>query len=270
MKRVVLPRTDLVVSRLSLGSASLHHVPTHRQRQRLLAAALDCGITHFDTAPLYGYGLAEREIGRFAAKHSGSITVATKVGLYPPNHGHSKSAISVWTRKVLGRLSPRLSRPMVDWTLKAAALSFDHSLQRLQRDYVDILFLHEPLPGLIDDALTLAWLQALSDQGKIRYWGLAGVASGFERWIREDHELAQILQVRDRHHDDVADLIHESDRQLQFTYGCLRRAAACGVNPGQAIRQALSRNSSGSVLVSSRKAAHIEQLIDAAQNEVEP
>jgi len=55
----MLPGTGLSVSRLSFGTATLHHHPTTAKRQAFLAAALDHGFTHFDTSPYYGFGMSE-------------------------------------------------------------------------------------------------------------------------------------------------------------------------------------------------------------------
>lgn len=56
---------------------------TSTGRLRLLEAAFDQGIRHFDTAPLYGMGLAEEVLGRFARSRRGDITITTKFGLAP-------------------------------------------------------------------------------------------------------------------------------------------------------------------------------------------
>ena len=52
-------------------------------RLRLLECAFDQGIRHFDTAPLYGMGLAEEVLGRFVRERRGEITLTTKFGLVP-------------------------------------------------------------------------------------------------------------------------------------------------------------------------------------------
>jgi len=57
---------------------------TSTGRLRLLEQAFDQGIGHFDTAPLYGMGLAEEVVGRFARGRRGEITITTKFGLFPP------------------------------------------------------------------------------------------------------------------------------------------------------------------------------------------
>ena len=102
--RTTLPGTSIEVSRLSFGTASLHHLHSSRTRQALLQGALDVGITHFDTSPFYGYGLAERELGIFQARNRGLFTVATKIGLYPPD-SMSPNMLSIWTNKITDRKS---------------------------------------------------------------------------------------------------------------------------------------------------------------------
>lgn len=56
---------------------------TSRGRLRLLETAFEAGIRHFDTAPLYGMGLAEEVLGRFARRRRGEITLTSKFGLVP-------------------------------------------------------------------------------------------------------------------------------------------------------------------------------------------
>jgi aryl-alcohol dehydrogenase-like predicted oxidoreductase len=143
MRRVRLQGTDINVSRLSFGTASLHHLPTTRRRQDLLAATLDHGFTHFDTAPYYGFGIGEQELGRFLRDRRRLVTVTTKVGLYPPGGLHPNTG-PVWTRKLAGKVLPPFSRALVDWSIAAASKSLDRSLRRVGTDQIDLLLLHNP------------------------------------------------------------------------------------------------------------------------------
>lgn len=97
MRQVILPGTDLSVSRFSFGTASLFNVGSSKMRANLLAAAFDNGFTHFDTAPYYGFGTAERDLKPLLKAHP-DITVATKVGIYSPG-GEAQSTASVFLRK---------------------------------------------------------------------------------------------------------------------------------------------------------------------------
>lgn len=64
MRRIILPGTALSVSRFIFGTASLFRAGRRSERLRLLDAAYDHGLTHFDTAPYYGFGSAERDLKR--------------------------------------------------------------------------------------------------------------------------------------------------------------------------------------------------------------
>lgn len=266
MKRILLPGTDLSMSRLSFGTASLHHLPTSFQRQALLTAAFEHGFTHFDTAPYYGFGLTELELGRFLRFHNKDVSVASKVGLYPPASAASNT-VSVWLRKGLGKIAPVFSKPLVDWSIEVATKSLENSLRRLQRDYLDILFLHEPMPGLLDAEEFLRWFERQREHGKLRYWGLAGNAERFENWVKERHGLTQVLQVRDYMEANNNHPVLAAGRRFQLTFGYLAAARAGNGNfsVGQVLHAALLRNSSGAVLVSTRRIAHIPELVSIVE-----
>lgn len=260
MQYTTIDGTELRVSRLAFGTGSLHHHYRQGQRLRLLDAAFAAGITHFDTAPYYGYGLAESDLGLFARGRRDAITVATKVGLYPPGAAHG--SLGVWLRKALGKVYSRVSKPRVDWSIKEAERSLNVSLMRLRTDYIDILFMHEPSPALIRTDEFLGWLEKQRSKGRVRYWGLAGDADQFAEWIRVDHPLAPILQTSDSLEGKEADIVLRQGRRLQFTYGYLSSSASRGMlSPAEGLLlKALERNRDGSVLFSTRRLDRIEKL----------
>lgn len=259
MKRVVLPGTDLALSRLSFGTASLHHLPSRRQRLDLLAAAFDRGITHFDTAPYYGFGLAELDLGRALGKRRGEVTIATKFGLYPPG-GAVSGTPSLWLRKGLGKLSSRFSRPIADWSVAKAAQSLRNSLGRLRTDYVDILFLHEPSGEPLRSDEIWRWLEGERQNGTIRAWGLSGEPSELKASI--SHPLAMVLQVRDSTIQTEADAVLRAGRPLQLTFGYLSATAgrAAPMPAETVVEAALLRNRTGSILISTRRPERIAEL----------
>jgi aryl-alcohol dehydrogenase-like predicted oxidoreductase len=263
MKQSVLPGTDLAVSRLSFGTASLHHLPSSAARQALLAAALDYGFSHFDTAPSYGLGISEWELGKFLRSRPSGVTVASKAGLYPPGGTPRHGTVSVWLRKGMGKLLPALSAPMVDWSVASAAKSLEQSLRVLHRDCLDVLFLHEPTPGLLDADDFLKWLQQQRSAGKIRYWGLAGPLKRFAGWAQ--HPLAQVLQIRDGADGAGTVQLRQTGREPQFTYGCLSSVRDEGFSAIDAVKAALKKNPAGSVLVATRKITHLPALVQAAE-----
>lgn len=261
MQYAKIENTNIRASRLAFGTGSLHHIYRQSQRLQLLEAAFASGITHFDTSPYYGYGLAESDLGLFMRGRRYAVTIATKVGLYAP--GVSHGSLSVWVRKAVGKFFSSLSHPRVDWSIRAAENSLDASLKRLRTDYVDILFLHEPDPNLISSDEFYAWLEGERSKGKIRYWGLAGAPDLFRRWIRVNHPLAAIIQVKDSLDRKEADLVLHQGRRLQFTYGYLSSSTSRGgvLDPAdELLRKALQRNQYGSVLFSTRHLDRIEKL----------
>jgi aryl-alcohol dehydrogenase-like predicted oxidoreductase len=112
----------------------------------LVRYALDAGVTHFDTADLYGGSLSEEFLGRALGKHRDGVVVATKFGMKQPPEG--------------------LTGGHPDWVARA----IDESLGRLGMDHVDLYWLHAPDANTpIGD--TLAALTKLIDAGKVREIG---------------------------------------------------------------------------------------------------
>src|SRR6516165_3327300 len=68
---------------LGFGCSSLTGT-SRRVANRVLAAALDAGIRHFDVARYYGYGEAEGILGTFLKSRRSQVTVTTKLGIEPP------------------------------------------------------------------------------------------------------------------------------------------------------------------------------------------
>src|SRR5262245_24504062 len=74
------------LSRIGLGCARLSGGTERKSAVRVIETAIECGITHFDTAPSYGFGLSEELLGSVLAD-AGQFTVTTKVGMPRPAHG---------------------------------------------------------------------------------------------------------------------------------------------------------------------------------------
>jgi aryl-alcohol dehydrogenase-like predicted oxidoreductase len=150
----------------------------------------------------------------------------------------------------------------VDWSVDTATTHLEQTLRTLGRDRLDILFLHEPAPGLLDAEEFHSWLLQQREAGKIRYWGLAGPLELFAPWIA--HPLAEVLQIRDVADGSGARQLTVAGREPQITYGALSWAP--GVPPAAAlIKAALARNPHGSVLVSTRRVSHLRDLAAAVE-----
>jgi len=202
LRRLTVAGTSLSTSRIGLGTHALHRLLSRRARQNLLAGAFDRGLRYFDTAPSYGAGIAELELGRFAAGRRSELVLTTKFGIAA---GRMAAAIPGWvyaqmalrviagatgTKRFLGRAPPR------DFSAPRARASVDSSLRRLRTDHVDVLFLHEPRLELLGDPESLLRaLEALKAAGKVRYFGLSGDGAQCGRIAGAHPALAEVLQT---------------------------------------------------------------------------
>ncbi|MEZ2722170.1 aldo/keto reductase [Paenalcaligenes hominis] len=161
---------------IGLGCMNLSHAYGEPLSQddgiRLLQAALELGVNHFDTATLYGFGKNETLVGSVLKPHRQQIFLASKCGM-----------AGVDGKRVID------GRPE---TIKAQC---DASLQRLQTDVIDLYYLHrwdKSVP--IEDSVG-----ALSDlvaAGKIRFIGLSEVSGAT---IRKAHQVHPITAVQNEY-----------------------------------------------------------------------
>lgn len=135
----------------------------HEDPDRLVARALELGVTFFDTADTYGQGLNEEIVGAAlmragAARHE--IQLSTKFGYVIDRD----------------RSAHRESERPHDWSAGHTRRALEASLRRLGTDYVDLYQLHNPrmeaIVGAAADEL-FAELDALKTEGKIRHYGIA-------------------------------------------------------------------------------------------------
>lgn len=232
----------------------------------MLSAAVDSGFSHFDTSPYYGFGLAEQQLGRLPAGDRKKITIATKVGLYGPP-GAGADIPSVMSRKILGKIFSSVNRAVVDWSIAKAQGSLENSLRCLQREQVDILYLHEPELTLLNTDEWLRWLESRQQVGMIRHWGVAGEPERIGHFLDAESPLAHIVQVRDSLSKRQADVVQRHGRPMQFTYGYLAGGAQAAAVPAQEIlRGAMERNVTGSIIVSTRVIERVSAIAAVAQN----
>ena len=136
-----LGRTDAWVTPVGFGGASLGNLyreTTETEAEGAVSAAWDEGIRAFDTAPHYGLGLSERRLGAaLAAYPRDEYQVSTKVGrlLVPnPNPGGQDESFAV---------PDDLMREW-DFSRDGVRRSLESSLQRLNLDRIDTVFVHDP------------------------------------------------------------------------------------------------------------------------------
>ena len=165
MRRLLLGGTGIADHELGFGCADLFREPSSRGRRRLLDAAFDAGIRHFDVAPMYGLGLVEGELARFARGRRDRVVIATKFGIAPDacrasSRGRPGTGPTA-PRRVPGlreRAPAAARRPEVGQDRQAPLPSARYdagagserasseACRRCAPTIVDILFLHDPLP----------------------------------------------------------------------------------------------------------------------------
>jgi len=260
MKRVTLDGTNLTVSRFVFGTGSLHRVGNTEARTSLLSQAVDAGFTHFDTAPYYGFGSSERALCDILRQHP-TVTVTTKVGLFAPG-GEDQRDVVVYLRKVLGRLIPHLSKPIIDFSLKRAQQCFDDSRRRLGRECIDLYLLHEPVLRLIHADEWQGWLARCQQAGTIRYVGVAGTQDRIREMLRGASGLCQVIQTADSVAGREADGLNEFGRTAQLTYGYLSSARRHqpAFDARVVLQQSLVRNPRGAILVSTSQPTRLRAM----------
>ena len=166
------------VSAIGLGCMNICHAygapVSEAQAERLLLAALDAGVTHFDTAALYGFGASERLVGKVLSAHRVKFTLASKCGM----QGVDVAGDGKLVRVIDGRPD----------TLKATC---EAALQRLRTDVIDLYYLHrwdKSVP--VEDSVGA--LADLVRAGKIRAIGLSEVSAATLRRVHAVHPIAAL------------------------------------------------------------------------------
>ena len=162
----------LEVAAIGLGCMNLSHAygtpPSFEAAEALLLKALDLGVTLFDTAALYGFGMNETLVGRVLAPYRQQITLASKCGMTGVNG----------VRVIDGRAD----------TLRRTC---EESLQRLRTDVIDLYYLHRwdrKVP--IEDSVGA--LADLVRAGKVRAIGLSEVSAATLRRAHAVHPVSAL------------------------------------------------------------------------------
>ena len=153
---IEIPATKLRVSRVALGTWAMGGWmwggTDERESIATIRAALDQGINLIDTAPVYGFGVAEEIVGKAldTARLRDKAIISTKVGV-------EWRAGTVYRNATRARITQEI----------------DDSLRRLRTDHIDIYHVHWPDP-LVPIEETAEAMYALYEQGKI---GAIGVSN---------------------------------------------------------------------------------------------
>jgi aryl-alcohol dehydrogenase-like predicted oxidoreductase len=172
-RRVRLGRSGLPVSVVGLGCNNFGSRLDADKTRSVVHAALDAGVTLFDTADIYGGGLSEEYLGQALGSRRSDVILATKFGM-----------------DMQGANGP-------DWGARGSRRyirrAVESSLQRLGTDWIDLYQLHAPDPKT-PISETLGALSELVHEGKVRYLG----CSNFSGWQVADGDWTARTQSLER------------------------------------------------------------------------
>ncbi|MGM3304609.1 aldo/keto reductase [Anabaena sp. WFMT] len=133
------------------------------QLQAAFTAALDAGVTFFDTAEVYGLGLSEEFLGKFMKQTSQSVQIATKFGPLP------------WR-----------------WDGKSVSEALTASLKRLQVERIELYQVHWPFTFFLSQEILM---NTLADEVKRGRIGAVGVSNYSASQMREAHQILAAREV---------------------------------------------------------------------------
>ena len=161
MKYRKLGKTDLQVPEVGFGvwtvSTGWWGNLDERDSVALLNEAVDLGVTFFDTADTYGEGYGEEILAKALGRKRSDLIIGTKFGYdfytNPERDGHHE-------------------RPQ-DFSPAFVRRACEQSLKRLKTDYIDLYQMHNPRMAAIESDDLFETLEALVEEGKVRYFGSA-------------------------------------------------------------------------------------------------
>src|SRR5450432_3804144 len=178
MKKRTLGKSNLEVSAIGLGCMGMsfsYGPPKDKQEMTtLLHAAVDRGVTFFDTAEVYGPFTNEELVGEALAQFRGKVVIATKFGFDFSGGDHRPGA------------APVNSQPQ---HIKEAV---EGSLKRLKVETIDLYYQHRVDPNVPIEEVAGA-VKELIHQGKVKHFGLseAGVQT-----IRRAHAVQPVAALQ--------------------------------------------------------------------------
>ncbi len=175
MKKRILGNEKLEVSEIGLGcmgmSQSYPPFPDKQQMIALIRSAVDCGVTFFDTAEVYGPFTNEELVGDALAPCREEVVIATKFGFKFDAGG-----------KQIG----------VDSRPEHIKQAVDGSLKRLKTDVIDLLYQHRVDPEVPIEEVAGA-VKELIAEGKVKHFGLSEAGA---RTIRRAHAVHPVTALQ--------------------------------------------------------------------------
>jgi len=149
MKKRILGKSGLEVSAIGLGCMGMSHgygpASDKKEMISMIHAAIELGVTFFDTAEVYGPYTNEELVGEALAPFKGKVVIATKFGI----------------KEVAGK-------QVLDSHPEHIRQSVEGSLIRLKIDTIDLLYQHRVDPNVPIEEVAGA-VQVLIKEGKVKY-----------------------------------------------------------------------------------------------------
>lgn len=301
MDAIELATTGRKTTRLGYGCSSIMGGLGRKQSLALLDAAFDAGIRHYDVAPLYGYGAAEKCLGEFLRRHAGEATVTTKYGIPPAKNrsmvGLARSIARPILRVVpgakqrLARMAGAVTRNETKAAFSAAEAkaSLERSLVELGVGRIDLWLLHDAQSEDLRDPGLLGFMNETVAAGVVGAFGVGTDASRIAKLRAERPDYCGVLQFEWSVLDALVDYpgsFRIQHRALTDNYRNLHAAlcadaAACkrwsdevGTDLAQKdtvaalmLKAALLMNPDGMVLFSSKSPANIQANVRASEDD---
>lgn len=173
MQKRKLGNSGLEVSAIGLGCMGMSHgygpASDKKEMISLIHAAIDRGVTLFDTAEVYGPYVNEELVGEALKHFKGKVVIATKFGIQMEN-----------------------GKQVLDSKPKTIRQSVEGSLNRLKVDTIDLYYQHRVDPNVpIEEVAGV--VQDLIKEGKVKHWGLS--EAGVET-IRRAHSVQPLTAIQ--------------------------------------------------------------------------
>jgi aryl-alcohol dehydrogenase-like predicted oxidoreductase len=289
------------IATLGFGLSSLAGSGNFAHQERLIRTAIEEGITHFDTAPYYGSGDAERLLGKILASVPEPVTIATKYGIEPVGGGRMASLLRRGLRpvfrqfgglkRVAARVVHQLQKPKHTVAETASSGDLTRSLERstdLIGRPIDLFLLHDASYDYAAREDIRGELDAVRERGLIRAAGTTGTVADVRSAVSDFPATYRIAQLENSLAlpAPVGELAATTERVITYRaissgLGKLRqlllqpdflerwqttvfdRPADEAVLARVLLEYAIYQNKGGTVLFSTRKPERIRQLARA-------
>lgn len=189
MKKVKLYK-DIESSVIGFGCAPILGAVDSKRATEAINFALELGVNHFDLARSYGYGEAEKFVGKILKPNRNNLVISSKFGikanfkakLFRPLKPLARNIIDIKKKYLVKVNEEKLNKTnkisnifhnRIELNPIEMILSLEESLKSLKTDYLDYYFIHEPIDKILNIEELLETGMKLKKAGKIRAFGIA-------------------------------------------------------------------------------------------------